>query len=75
MTDPTINFPGASGLVVTINSASIATNGTITATYTVTDLSGLPLDITGATTTGVISISLVAAYIPNNGSQLHRLHN
>jgi len=69
ITDPTINFPGASGLVITANSASIAANGTITATYTVTDISGLPLDITGATTPGVISISLVAAYIPNNGEQ------
>jgi len=69
ITDTVLSFPGASGLNIAINSASIATNGTITATYTVTDPSGLPLDITGATTTGVISISLVAAYIPNNGEQ------
>jgi OmcA/MtrC family decaheme c-type cytochrome len=69
ITDPIISFPGASGLVITANSASIATNGTITATYTVTDLSGLPLDITGVTTTGVVAISLVAAYIPNNSEQ------
>ena len=69
VTDPIISAPGASGLNVVINSASIATNGTITATYTVTDLSGLPLDITGTNTTGVVSISLVAAYIPNSGEQ------
>ena len=39
-----------SGLVITINSAAIAANGTITVTYTLTDPNGLPLDATGATT-------------------------
>ena len=69
ITDPVISFPGATGLVITANSASIAANGTITATYTVTDSSGLPLDTTGVATAGVVSVSLVAAYIPNNGEQ------
>lgn len=69
ITDPLISASGATGLVITANSASIGNDGTITASYTVTDVSGLPLDITGTTTTGVISISLVAAYIPNNAEQ------
>lgn len=69
ITDPVISAPGATGLNLVINSASIASNGTITATYTVSDVSGLPLDITGATTTGVVSVTLIAAYIPNNGEQ------
>ncbi len=69
VTDPVISAPGATGLNLVINSASIAANGTITATYTVTDVSGLPLDITGAATTGVVAVTMVAAYIPNNGEQ------
>ena len=40
------------GLVITINSAAIASNGTITVTYTLTDPNGLPLDASGATTPG-----------------------
>jgi OmcA/MtrC family decaheme c-type cytochrome len=69
VTDPVISFPGATGMNLVINSASISATGTIAATYTLTDVSGLPLDTTGATTTGVISVSLVAAYIPNNAEQ------
>ena len=67
-TDATLNFPGASGLVVAITSASIS-NSTITVNYTLADSSGLPLDSTGATTPGTVSVSFVAAYIPNNGEQ------
>jgi OmcA/MtrC family decaheme c-type cytochrome len=69
VTDATLNFPGASGLVLIINSASIASNGTISATYTLKDSSGLPLDSTGATTPGTISVSYIAGYIPNNAEQ------
>ncbi len=68
-TDATLAFPGASGLTITIKSASIASNGTITVNYSLADSSGLPLDSTGATTTGTISLSYVVAYIPNNGEQ------
>jgi len=57
------------GLVITINSAAIAANGTITVTYTLTDPNGLPLDATGATTPGVISLAYVAAYIPKGQAQ------
>lgn len=68
-TDATISFPGASGLSVTINSASIASTGTITVTYTLKDSSGLPLDAAGVNTAGAITLGYLAAYIPNNGEQ------
>ena len=57
------------GLAITINSAAIATNGTITVTYTLTDPTGLPLDATGATTPGVVSLAYVASYIPKGQEQ------
>ena len=53
------------GLSITINSAAIAANGTITVTYTLTDPNGLPLDSAGITTPGTIGLSYVAAVIPN----------
>ncbi len=58
-----------SGLVITINSAAIASNGTITVTYTLNDPNGLPLDATGATTPGVVSLAYVASYIPKGQTQ------
>lgn len=54
------------GLVIKINSAQIAGDGTITTVYTVTDPQGLPLDSTGVTTPGTISLSFVAAVLPSN---------
>jgi OmcA/MtrC family decaheme c-type cytochrome len=59
----------APGLTITVNSASIAANGAITATYTLTDPNGLPLDSAGVSTPGTISVSLVAATIPANQEQ------
>jgi OmcA/MtrC family decaheme c-type cytochrome len=58
-----------SGLTITINSAALASNGTITVTYTLTDPNGLPLDATGATTPGVVSLAYVASYIPKGQTQ------
>ncbi len=52
------------GLVVTITGASIASDGTIQAQFTVTDPQQLPLDINGVQTPGAVSTSFVAAYIP-----------
>ncbi len=63
-----INFV-TPGLVITINSAAIASDGTITVTYTLADPNGLPLDATGATTPGVISLAYVASYIPKGQAQ------
>jgi OmcA/MtrC family decaheme c-type cytochrome len=57
------------GLVITINSAKIANNGTISVVYTLTDPNGLPLDAAGATTPGVISLAYEAAYIPKGQEQ------
>src|SRR5579863_1377245 len=57
------------GLVITINSAKIATDGTISVTYTLADPNGLPLDATGATTPGVISLAYEASYIPKGQEQ------
>ncbi len=69
ITDANINFPGASGLNVTINTASISSAGVISVTYTLKDTSGLPLDNTGINTPGVITMSYVVAYIPKTGDQ------
>lgn len=56
------------GLTITANSAAISSTGTISVTYTLTDPNGLPLDTTGATTPGTISVSFVAAVLPNGSS-------
>ncbi|HTP85694.1 MAG TPA: OmcA/MtrC family decaheme c-type cytochrome [Bryobacteraceae bacterium] len=57
------------GLVVKINSAAIAADGTITVTYTITDPMGLPLDATGVNTPGAVSFTYAAAYIPAGQEQ------
>lgn len=57
------------GLNITINSAQISNSGTITVTYTLTDGGGMPLDATGATTPGVVSLAYMAAYIPKGQTQ------
>ncbi len=56
------------GLNVKITGASIGSDGTIRADFTVTDPRGLPLDVNGVTTPGSISLSFVAAYIPKGGA-------
>ena len=53
------------GLTITVNSAAIGPSGTITVTYTLTDPFGLPLDAAGVSTPGLVSLSYVAAVIPN----------
>ncbi len=57
------------GLTIAVQSAAIASDGTITATYTVSDPSGLPLDKAGVTTPGTISLSFLAASIPQGQEQ------
>jgi len=57
------------GLNITINSASISSSGTISVTYTIADPMGLPLDRTGVTTPGVVSLSFIAANIPSGQEQ------
>ena len=53
------------GMAITINSAQIASDGTITTVYTLTDPSGLPLDAAGVTTPGTITLGYIAAVLPN----------
>jgi OmcA/MtrC family decaheme c-type cytochrome len=57
------------GLTITINSASINSAGVIGVTYTLTDPSGLPLDVAGVNTPGAISLTYVASYIPKGQEQ------
>ena len=57
------------GLVLKVLSASIASDGTITAQFSVTDPMGLPLDMYGVYTPGPISVQLVAATIPKGQQQ------
>ena len=57
------------GLTIKINSASITGAGVISVTYTVTDPTGLPLDVSGVLTPGTISLSYLAAYIPRGQEQ------
>ncbi len=57
------------GLVFKITSAQIASDGTITATISIADPQGLPLDRAGITTPGTVAISMVAATIPNGKEQ------
>ncbi len=57
------------GLVFKIQSASIASDGTITAHVLVQDPQGLPLDRLGVDTPGAITMSFIAATIPNGQTQ------
>lgn len=57
------------GLVITIESASIASDGTIQTQFKLTDPKGLPLDRAGVTTPGSISVSFIAAAIPQGQEQ------
>jgi OmcA/MtrC family decaheme c-type cytochrome len=57
------------GLVITITSAQVAQDGTISTDFTLTDPQGLPLDRTGVTTPGAVSLTFIAAYIPNGQQQ------
>jgi OmcA/MtrC family decaheme c-type cytochrome len=68
LNDATVEFVRP-GLNITINSAKIAADGTISAVYTVTDPNGLPLDAAGVNTPGTINLSFVAAVIPSDQEQ------
>ncbi len=57
------------GLVSKIQNVQIATDGTIVATFTLTDPAGMPLDREGITTPGAVSVSFLAAYIPAGQKQ------
>jgi OmcA/MtrC family decaheme c-type cytochrome len=57
------------GLVFTITGAQIASDGTITVAFQITDPQGLPLDRAGVTTPGVVAVSFIAAFLPRNQEQ------
>src|SRR5664280_362273 len=60
---------GKTGVVVRIQSAAIAKDGTITARATIVDSDGFPLDRLGVATKGPVSMSFIAAYIPAGQTQ------
>ena len=64
----TLNFVRP-GLNLKITSASIAADGTISATVRITDPQGIPLDREGINTPGVVALSFIAAYIPGGKTQ------
>ncbi len=53
------------GLNIAVNSATIGTGGVISVTYTLTSASGRPLDAAGIQTPGAVSVSFIAAALPN----------
>ncbi len=57
------------GVVVKVTSAAIASDGTITARFKITDPKGVPLDMDGITSPGPVSIRFIAAYIPQGQKQ------
>lgn len=63
--DATVEFIRP-GLAFSVNSASIASDGTISVTYTITDSAGNPLDAAGVSTPGPVSLSFLAAMLPAN---------
>src|SRR5437763_15964266 len=61
--DPNVVAFVRPGLSITITSAKVASDGTMTVGYKLADPKGLPLDSTGVQTPGAISVSFVMAYI------------
>ncbi len=64
----TLNFVRP-GLNLKVTAASIAVDGTISATVRITDPQGIPLDREGINTPGVVALSFIAAYIPGGKTQ------
>ena len=69
MLNGTTTSLGKTGVVVKIQSAAIAKDGTITARATIVDSDGFPLDRLGVATKGPVSMSFIAAYIPAGQTQ------
>ena len=55
------------GILFKITAAQIATDGTISATFQITDPKGLPLDLNGVTTPGPVKVGMTLATIYNDG--------
>src|SRR5881394_490618 len=69
--DPNVVAFVRPGLSITITSAKVASDGTMTVGYKLADPKGLPLDSTGVQTPGAISVSFVMAYIPSGEKQFY----
>src|SRR5215813_2965646 len=69
MLNGTSNSLGKTGVVVKIQSASIAKDGTIQVRATIKDANGNPLDRLGVATPGPVSMSFICAFIPNGQTQ------
>ena len=69
MLNGTTTSLGKTGVVVKIQSAAVAKDGTITARATIVDSDGFPLDRLGVATKGPVSMSFIAAYIPAGQTQ------
>lgn len=67
--DPSLVAFVRPGLMVKIVSAQAAQDGTITVAFVLTDAAGAPLDRTGVSTPGPISLSFIAGYIPKGQTQ------
>ena len=67
--DPSVVLYVQPGLNINVVSAKIAANGTISVDYKLTDPTGAPLDQTGVTTPGPVTLSFLAAYIPSGQAQ------
>ncbi|PWU12134.1 MAG: hypothetical protein C5B51_01255 [Terriglobia bacterium] len=59
------------GLSIKIVSANIASDGTISVDYKLSDPKGLPLDQNGILTPGTIAVSFLLAYIPKGQTQFY----
>jgi OmcA/MtrC family decaheme c-type cytochrome len=62
--DPNVVAFVRPGLNITISSYKIASDGTVTVGFKLTDPKGLPLDLTGVQTPGAVSVSFILAYLP-----------
>jgi hypothetical protein len=56
------------GLAFRVVSSNVAKDGIISVCYRVVDATGLPLDVTGKQTSGTISVSHQAGYVPTGQS-------
>jgi OmcA/MtrC family decaheme c-type cytochrome len=65
---PTVQFVRP-GLVIKVEGATIASDRTISATFSISDPQGLPLDRTGVSTPGAVALSFIAATIPQSQEQ------
>ncbi len=57
------------GLKIRIESAAVASDGTISVTFNLTDPAGLALDVPGVFTPGPITLGYVAAWLPPDQNQ------